>query len=297
MLRSRAGGGRRPDGQPELRVRPLGRSDQAIVLALLNAHPVRDVLLASRILHDGALASLGPSPFWGAFDDRGELRGVLHVGPNLVPAFAEDAVCDALAPVAAGQQAVRMVVGERAAVERLWSLVGSTYPAPRAVRARQFVYALQPGWLVQPGGSGSGRARLASRADEEPVLRLSAAMYAEEVGEDPLARDPDGYRRRIRVLTARGWTYVYEVDGELQFKMDVGCASRRSAQIQGVYVPPELRGRGVGTRAMAACCALALERHPSLSLYVNDFNAPAVALYERIGFRREPYDFQTIMLP
>jgi RimJ/RimL family protein N-acetyltransferase len=30
---------------------------------------------------------------------------------------------------------------------------------------------------------------------------------------------------------------------------------------------------------------------------VNDFNAPAVALYERIGFRREPYDFQTIMLP
>jgi hypothetical protein len=79
--------------------------------------------------------------------------------------------------------------------------------------------------------------------------------------------------------------------------MDVGCASNRTAQIQGVYVPPELRGRGVGTLAMAACCALAFGRHPNLSLYVNDFNAPAIALYERIGFRREPYDFQTIMLP
>jgi len=142
-----------------------------------------------------------------------------------------------------------------------------------------------------------GGARLAAKADEDRVLRLSAAMYAEEMGENPLARDPDGYRRRIRMLIARGWTYVYETAGHLQFKMDVGCASNRTAQIQGVYVPPELRGRGVGTVAMAACCELAFERHPNLSLYVNDFNAPAVALYERIGFRREPYDFQTIMLP
>jgi predicted GNAT family acetyltransferase len=122
-------------------------------------------------------------------------------------------------------------------------------------------------------------------------------MYTEEMGENPLARDPDGYRRRVRMLISRGWTYVYDVGGHLQFKMDVGCASHRTAQIQGVYVPPELRGRGLGKQAMAACCHLAFGRHPNLSLYVNDFNSHAVALYERIGFRREPYDFQTIMLP
>jgi uncharacterized protein len=117
------------------------------------------------------------------------------------------------------------------------------------------------------------------------------------MGENPMARDPDGYRRRVRMLISRGWTYVYEQAGQLQFKMDVGCASHHTAQIQGVYVPPELRGRGVGTTAMSACCDLALDRHPNLSLYVNDFNTTAVALYERIGFHREPYDFQTIMLP
>src|SRR6266540_3327692 len=87
-----------------------------------------------------------------------------------------------------------------------------------------------------PGGTG-GVARLATPADEERVLYLSAAMYTEEMGENPLARDPSGYRRRVQILTARGWTYVY------------------------------------------------------------DFNAPAVALYERLGFQREPYDFQTVILP
>jgi len=301
MLRSWAGGGHRSRGVARssgLAVRPLGRGDQATVLALLSRNPVRDVFIASRILHDGALTSLGPSPLWGAFDDRQELLGLLHVGPNLVPAVDHQAVCEALAPKVSGLYLARMVVGERSSVEVLWSLIGPGYPVPREIRARQFVYALEPGQLVHhPDAGPPGVARLATRADEDRVLRLSAAMYTEEMGENPLARDPDGYRRRVRMLSARGWTYVWDVNGELQFKMDVGCASDRTAQIQGVYVPPELRGRGVGTTAMAACCALALDRHPNLSLYVNDFNAPAIAVYERTGFRREPYDFQTIMLP
>ncbi len=284
-------------GAAGLETRPLGRRDQASALGFLDLHPGRDVFIASRILHDGALGPLGWSPLWGAFDSHGELRGVLHVGPNLVPAANDAEVIEAFAAPARGPSTTRMLVGERRAVERLWELIASTYPRPREIRARQYVYTLVPDQLLAPPGRGQGRARLATPADEEPVLRLSAAMYAEEMGENPLTRDPTSYRRRVRILTSRDWTYVFDVGGDLQFKMDIGCASPRSAQIQGVFVPPELRGRGVATKAMAACCQLAFQRHPSLSLYVNDFNRPAVALYERLGFRREAFDFQTIMLP
>jgi uncharacterized protein len=300
VLRSWTGGddrGRQAARPSRFQVRPIGRRDQSLALAALDRNPVRDVFIASRILHDGALTTLGPSPLWGAFE-HGQLRGLLHVGPNLVPATDDHAACEALATAAGGLYPTRMVVGERTTVELLWSLIGDSYPAPREVRRRQFVYAVDPDLLVgPPDARAPGLARLAERSDEDQVLKLSAAMYTEEMGENPLARDPDGYRRRVRMLISRGWTYVYDARGTLQFKMDVGCASTRTAQIQGVYVPPELRGRGVGTAAMAACCDLALDRHPNLSLYVNDFNTPAVALYERIGFRREPYDFQTIMLP
>jgi RimJ/RimL family protein N-acetyltransferase len=300
VLRSWTGGddrARQAARPSRFQVRPVGRDDQSLALEALDRNPVRDVFIASRILHDGALTALGPSPLWGAFED-GQVRGLLHVGPNLVPATDDHDACEALARAAGGLYPTRMVVGERATVELLWSLIGDSYPAPREVRRRQFVYAVDPDLLARPPQARApGLARLAERADEDQVLQLSAAMYTEEMGENPMARDPEGYRRRVRMLISRGWTYVYDAGGTLQFKMDVGCASAHTAQIQGVYVPPELRGRGVGSTAMAACCDLALDRHPNLSLYVNDFNTPAVALYERIGFRREPYDFQTIMLP
>jgi uncharacterized protein len=279
-------------------VRALGRDDASQAVAFLDRQPVRDIFITSRIVSDGALGPPGWSPIWGAFDRAERFRGVIHLGPNLVPAVDDLEVLDDMARLATGPGPTRMLVGERQAVERLWQLVSGSYPAPREVRARQFVYAVEPGALTVPSREvPRGRARLARRADEERVLTLSAAMYLEEMGEDPLARDPAGYRRRVRVLTDRNWTYVYELDGELVFKMDVGCASQHGAQIQGVYVPSKLRGRGLGTQAMGACCALAFQRHPALSLYVNDFNHPAVALYERLGFRRQRFDFQTIMLP
>jgi hypothetical protein len=84
------------------------------------------------------------------------------------------------------------------------------------VRRRQFVYAVDPDQLVRdPHHWAPGIARLADRSDEDRVLKLSAAMYTEEMGENPMARDPDGYRRRVRMLIARGWTYVYETAGQL----------------------------------------------------------------------------------
>lgn len=276
-----------------LRVRPLTARDRAAVLAHLERDPVRDAFILSRVLHDAALTGHTAGPLWGALDGP-RLTGVLHLGPNLVPAVDDLATLDAFAGIAAGPGSTRMVVGERYAVEHLWARVAHTYPRPREIRAPQYVYRLRPHQL--PPVPAPAAAEHATRADEDEIVRLSAAMHLEEMGEDPLRADPPGYRRRIRTLTERGWTFVYRWRGRIAFKFDIGCASTTTAQIQGVYTPPDLRGRGLATLGMAACCRLAFRRWPTLSLYVNDYNTPAVALYERLGFTRMPYDFQTVLL-
>jgi hypothetical protein len=59
------------------------------------------------------------------------------------------------------------------------------------------------------------------------------------------------------------------------------------ALIQGVWMHPRLRGRGLAAPAMASVVRSIqtdLRRMPSL--YVNDFNIPARRTYERIGFRQ-----------
>ena len=56
-------------------------------------------------------------------------------------------------------------------------------------------------------------------------------------------------------------------------------------QVQGVWLDPSLRGRGLAAPAMAAAVRLARTVAPTVSLYVNDFNLPARATYARVGFR------------
>ena len=61
-----------------------------------------------------------------------------------------------------------------------------------------------------------------------------------------------------------------------------------------MWTPPELRGRGLATGSLAAICDRLLEISPTLSLHVNDFNHPAIALYRRVGFEHVS-DYQTML--
>ena len=76
----------------------------------------------------------------------------------------------------------------------------------------------------------------------------------------------------------------FDKRGEVVFKADLGAVSRHTSQVQGVWVRPDLRGRGIGTRGLAAVLAHALRVTPTVSLYVNDYNTGARAMYRRVGF-------------
>ena len=125
------------------------------------------------------------------------------------------------------------------------------------------------------------------RPDEiDTLLPASVAMFTEEVGVSPIG--PDGgaaYRARVAELIRAGRSFARIENGEVVFKAEIGAVTPLACQVQGVWVPPERRGRGHAARGMAAVAAQAMRSvAPVVSLYVNDFNVPARAAYRRVGF-------------
>jgi predicted GNAT family acetyltransferase len=112
-------------------------------------------------------------------------------------------------------------------------------------------------------------------------------MFTEELGVAPHGpRDALEYRRRISALIAAGRAYaVFDEDGAVIFKADVAAVSDQTCQLQGVWVRPDLRGRGIGTAALATVLHHGLELAPTVSLYVNDFNLAARRVYARLGMQ------------
>jgi predicted GNAT family acetyltransferase len=111
-------------------------------------------------------------------------------------------------------------------------------------------------------------------------------MFTEEVGVSPIGPDGGaGYRARVAELIGAGRAFARIEDGQVIFKAEIGAVTPRACQVQGVWVRPEYRGRGLAATGVAAVVAEALRSiAPVVSLYVNDFNAPARAAYRRAGF-------------
>lgn len=135
--------------------------------------------------------------------------------------------------------------------------------------------------------------RPASLADDDDVVAMCLALFAEDPGE---AMSEDKIRRTLaafRAEPARGRAVVLERDDAL-----VGYALLSSfwsneyggetCTIDELYVTPAHRGRGLGTTLFAAIeedRALWPQRPALLALEVTPDNARARALYERLGFR------------
>lgn len=158
-------------------------------------------------------------------------------------------------------------------------------PAP--LKPVSFKPGESPAGAVQLGGEPAGYARLATSADLGELLPAAAAMFTEEVGFDPVARYGEGYAARLRTLIAgQRSAIVTDVNGRVIFKADAGIVNLDAAQVQGVWLHPDYRGYGLAKPFFAAAAQILQRRYPHLSLYVNDYNARALAMYRGTGWEQ-----------
>ncbi|MGI5054998.1 GNAT family N-acetyltransferase, partial [Streptomyces sp. JAC18] len=76
----------------------------------------------------------------------------------------------------------------------------------------------------------------------------------------PLAGD-GGLLSQARVadLISTGRSFARIEDGKVHFKAEIGAATPRACQIQGDWVAPEARGRGLAETGMAGVLRYALQ--------------------------------------
>jgi predicted GNAT family acetyltransferase len=274
-------------------VRTLGSADLDDFLALARQDPVVNVFVDYRATTTQLEPRWLGGEMWGRFED-GRLVAACHVGANLVPvqAGAEDAAVFAERAASRGRT-VSTIVGPQEPVRELWNGVAGAWGPARDARWDQPHMEISAAPAIAP----DPEVRRSTRRDLDALYPACVAMYTEEVGVSPeLNGGGDLYRARVAQLVSRGWSFGrYDDQGHVLFKAEVACASPYAAQIQGVYVDPAYRGRGLASAGMAAVVALVRrEIAPVVSLYVNEWNTSARRAYERAGFE-ETGRFATVM--
>jgi len=264
-------------------VRVLDDRDLPVVLGLLARDPVANVFVQSRVEAAGLQPWRLGAEMWGHVVD-GQIAGLCYAGANLVPVDGDESALRAFAERARRQgRRCSSIVGPARLVAPLWQLLEPTWGAARDVRPRQPLMLADAAGEVEP----DPLVRRVRTDEVDVLLPASIAMFTEEVGVSPVAADGGAlYRARVTELVRTGRSFARIEDGRVIFKAEVGAATRNVCQIQGVWVEPSQRGRGLSIAGMAAVvneCRASIA--PTVSLYVNDFNTPARRAYEHVGFR------------
>ncbi len=239
------------------------------ILAFCAEDPVERVFL-----EDVARRGLGR---FAALGRNGGLTALCHVGANVVPSGNG---CAAFAAATAAGRA-RMLIGEEGAVSELWEAAAPRMPEPREDRPGQPVYVLEE--PPEPGATGLREATLDDLAVLVPAC---AAAHEEEIGVNPMRRDPDGFRWRTQAQIGEGRSWIWIEDGTILFKAEASAWTPDAVQLQQVWVDPSARGRGNAQRGMRDLCRRLLDQVPRVCLFVRPNNAPAIRVYEAIGMRR-----------
>ncbi|EFL38789.1 GCN5 N-acetyltransferase [Streptomyces griseoflavus Tu4000] len=265
--------------------RVLEPSDLDAALAILDREPVSNAFVKARV----QIAGLDPwrlgGEMWGWYEG-GVLTSLCYAGANLVPICATPRAVRAFADRArrAGRRC-SSVVGPAEPTAALWRLLEPQWGPAREVRTHQPLMVTD---RVSDVIAPDPRVRRVRKDELQTIMPACVAMFTEEVGVSPLAGDGGLlYQARVAELVGAGRSFArFDADGKVVFKAEIGAATDRACQIQGVWVAPEHRGRGIAAPGMAAVLRYALtDIAPVASLYVNDFNTPARRTYERVGFQ------------
>ena len=267
-------------------IRSLSDDDAGPALAFLRRDPLVNVYLISRLLEERFVSATQTVEVRYNRD----IVLVASLATNIVmacdPAAPREIIDAAIAVVAervlTRMLPVRAVISPAPLVDALWKRLQSQLDPPTVIRMSQPVYAIA-GRFDFPDLK---EIRYSTTRDLDLLVPACAAMHTEEVGIDPLERDAPGYRERIRELVEKKRSLIRLADKAIVAKCEFSAVTPEAVQLMGVWTDPRYRRRGLGRALLREVCGHLARKGRSVTLFVNDFNRPAIALYESLGFKR-----------
>lgn len=273
-----------------LGARPLALRDTPVVLRALDEDPVGSCMVAARVEEFGVDSRFLRGELWS----RGRpLESLCFSGVNMMPLRgAPDDLRSFADRACRVPRMCSSLVGHADLVLPMWEMLEGEWGHAREVRPDQPMLALAGPLRCAP----DPLVRQVRIDQLEPYLDAAVRMFTEEVGVDPRAHDGGrSYRYRVAGMIEAGRAWARIEDGRVLFKAEVGATSHSVGLIQGVWVHPEHRGTGIGAAGTAAVAASVLRAGRTASLYVNNFNLPARAMYAKVGFTQVA-TFATVMV-
>ncbi len=263
-----------------LTVQPLRSEDADEAMAYLEARPVATVCMRSFISDNGIVSSHNRGAFYACRAHDGRMKGVALIGDAILFEADDEATIDEFARFARAPISTRLIRGERKAVERFWQVYAERKTLPNT-RAEEHLLVMRA--PIEKCESVEGL-RPATLEDLPLLLEINASLVCAEGGRNPLENDPAGFSRRLAARIVRGRVWVWRAGDRLMFKTDLLSDTPQAIYIEGVYVAPEMRGRGVGLRCLTQMGRALLERSAAICLTVREDNNSARSLYRKAAF-------------
>jgi predicted GNAT family acetyltransferase len=267
-------------------LKALADEDARGALAFLRRDPLINVYLISRLEEERTIAATQIF----AVRHNNDIILVASLATNIVlaaePGVNRDLLDSAIAMIAdrivTRMIPVRAIISPAALVERLWERLRARLDPPTVIRMNQPIYALRRRFDFPDLNT----ARFATLRDLDQLVPACAAMHKEEVGIDPLERDAAGYRERIRELVDKQRAVIRIEGGKIVAKAEFSAVTPEAVQLMGVWTHPHYRRRGLARETLLEIAGHLFRRGKTVTLFVNDFNRPAISLYESMGFQR-----------
>lgn len=275
-------------GLPNLQ--PLTNAHAAEALGFLSAHTVDNIYMTGLIYDNGVESPLNRGTFYAARDRFGQLEGIALIGHATLFEAHTTAAIAAFARLAGSSPQAHVIVGGQEKIENFWSHYDGGRQQQRRVVCRELLFEQRttPALPLEP----VPELRLATLADLPLIVPVNAAMAEEESHVNPLTVDAEGFRQRLVRRIEQGRIWVWTKDERLLFKVDVMAeVPEEVIYLEGVYVHPEERRRGVGARCLSQLGRRFLERQQVVCLLVNERNKDAQVFFFKVGYKlRGCYD-------